>query len=86
VAGSEVVQLYLRNTNTSIEQPLRDLKGFTRITLNPGETRHVEFPLTFDELSFYNVDLKPVVESTPYKVWVGGSSLASAEAAFQLVE
>ncbi len=86
VAGSEVVQLYLRNTNTSVEQPLRDLKGFTRITLNPGETKHVEFPLTFDELSFYNVDLKPVVEPTPYKLWVGGSSLATAEAAFQLVE
>jgi beta-glucosidase len=86
VAGSEVVQLYLRNTNTSVEQPLRELKGFTRVTLNPGETRHVEFPLTFDELSFYNVDLKPVVEPTPYKLWVGGSSLATAEASFQLVE
>jgi beta-glucosidase len=86
VAGSEVVQLYLRNTNTSVEQPVRELKGFTRVTLSPGETKHVEFPLTFNELSFYNVDLKPVVEPTPYKVWVGGSSQATAEAAFQLVE
>ena len=86
VAGAEVVQLYLRNTNTSIEQPVRELKGFTRVTLAPGESKHVEFPLTFDELSFYNVDLKQVVEPTPYKVWVGGSSLATDTAAFQLVE
>ncbi|KAA6455895.1 beta-glucosidase BglX [Acidobacteria bacterium AB60] len=86
VAGTEVAQLYLRNINTSVEQPVRELKGFSRVTLAPGETKHVEFPVSFDELNFYNVDLKQVVEPTQYKVWVGGSSLATAETGFQLVE
>ncbi len=86
VSGTEVVQLYLRNTNTSVEQPLRELKGFTRVTLAPGESRHVEFPLGFDELNFYNVDVKQVVEPTQYKIWVGGSSLATAETSLQIVE
>ncbi|MFZ0393199.1 MAG: beta-glucosidase BglX [Terracidiphilus sp.] len=86
VAGTEVVQLYLRIPNVSVEQPVRELKGFTRVTLAPGESKHVEFPLTFDELNFYNVDLKQVVEPTTYDVWVGGSSLAAAETTFQVVE
>jgi len=84
VAGTEVVQLYLRNTSASVEQPVRELKGFARVTLQPGESKHVEFPLGFDELSFYNVESKQVVEPTTYKVWVGGSSLATAETSFKV--
>jgi beta-glucosidase len=81
VAGTEVVQLYIRNTSASVEQPVRELKGFARITLAPGETKHVEFPLGFNELSFYNADLERTVEPTTYKIWVGGNSLAKAETA-----
>lgn len=81
-AGTEVAQLYIRNTVASVEQPVRELKGFARVTLAPGETKHVQFPLDFNELSFYNVDLKRTVEPTRYDVWVGGSSLASQEASF----
>ena len=86
VAGTEVVQMYIRNTAASVEQPVRELKGFTRVTLAPGESKHVEFPLGFDELNFYNVDLKKTVEATTYKIWVGGSSLATAETSLQTVE
>jgi beta-glucosidase len=84
VAGSEVVQLYLRNAFSSVEQPVRELKGFARVALAPGETKHVEFPLGFDELSFYNVESKQVVEPTTYKVFVGGSSLASETTSFEV--
>ncbi len=84
VAGTEVVQLYLRNTSASVEQPVRELKGFERVTLAPGESKHIEFPLGFSELSFYNAQSKQVVEPTTYKVWVGGSSLATAEASFEV--
>ena len=84
VGGTEVVQLYLRNTSASVEQPVRELKGFARVVLAPGETKHVEFPLGFDELSFYNVESKRVVEPTTYKVFVGGSSLASEETSFRV--
>jgi beta-glucosidase len=86
VAGTEVVQLYMRIPNVSVEQPLRELKGFTRVTLAPGESKHVEFPIGFDEMNFYNVDLKQVVEPTTYDIWVGGSSLADAHAAVKVVE
>lgn len=86
VAGSEVVQLYIRNTYASVEQPVRELKGFKRITLQPGEQKHIDFTLGFDELNFYNVEVKRVVEATTYKVWVGGSSLATAETSFKTTE
>ena len=86
VAGTEVVQLYLRNTAASVSQPVRELKGFARVTLAPGEQKHVEFPLGFDELNFYNAEIKRTVEPTTYKIWVGGSSLATAETSLQVVE
>jgi beta-glucosidase len=81
VAGTEVVQLYIRNTEASVEQPVRELKGFARVTLVPGESKHVEFPVGFDELNFYNVEMQRTVEPTTFKIWVGGSSLATAETA-----
>jgi beta-glucosidase len=86
VAGTEVVQLYIRNTAASVEQPVRELKGFARVTLAPGEQKHVAFPLGFDELNFYNVDIQRTVEPTTYKIWVGGNSLATAETSLQVVE
>jgi len=86
VAGTEVVQLYIRNTWASVEQPVKELKGFARVTLAPGETKHVEFPLGFDELSFYNVEIKRTVEPTTYKIWVGGNSLATDETSLKVVE
>jgi beta-glucosidase len=86
VAGTEVVQLYLRNTAASVEQPVRELKGFARVALAAGEQKHVEFPLGFDELNFYNVQVQRTVEPTTYKIWVGGSSLATAETSLQVVE
>lgn len=86
VAGTEVVQLYIRNTVASVSQPVRELKGFTRITLAPGELKHVELPLGFNELNFYNADIRRTVEPTTYDIWVGGSSLATAEATLKIVE
>jgi len=86
VMGAEVVQLYVRNTGASVEQPVRELKGYARITVAAGETRHVDFPLGFDELNFYNADVKRTVEPTTYQIWVGGDSLATAETSLKVVE
>ena len=86
VKGTEVVQLYIRNTEASVEQPVRELKGFKRVTLAPGETQHVTFPLGFDELNFYGVDAKKTIEATTYNIWVGGSSLATAETSLKITE
>jgi beta-glucosidase len=62
--GSEIAQLYVRNLGASVEQPVRSLKGFTRLTLKPGESKQVSFQLGFPELSFYNVKSQPVIEPT----------------------
>jgi beta-glucosidase len=86
VAGTEVVQLYIRNTSASVEQPVRELKGFARVALAPGEQKHVEFPLGFDELSFYNAEIRQTVEPTTYRIWVGGNSLATAETSLHVIE
>jgi beta-glucosidase len=86
VAGTEVVQLYIRNTAASVEQPVRELKGFARIALAAGETKHVDLPLGFDELNFYNADIQRTVEPTTYRIWVGGNSLATAETSLKVVE
>jgi len=74
VAGDEVVQLYLRDTVSSVSRPIRELKGFQRISLKPGETRTVEFVLGPDALSFLDRNLKSVVEPGTFEVMIGSSS------------
>jgi beta-glucosidase len=83
--ATEVVQCYVRNLGASIEQPVRSLEGFRRITLAPGESKQVSFPLGFKELSFFNLESKPTIEATHYTVWIGGSSQASEQADFEVV-
>ena len=86
VAGTEVVQLYVRDLVASVEQPVRELKGFQRITLASGEQKHLRFTLGFDDLAFFNVALKRVVEPGTFKVWVGGSSATTNEAEFSVLQ
>ncbi|MEP6896894.1 MAG: fibronectin type III-like domain-contianing protein, partial [Rhodanobacter sp.] len=82
--GTEVAQLYVRNLGTSVEQPVRGLQGFQRVTLKPGESKQVTFDLGFPELSFYNNESQPVIEASHYTVWVGGSSQANEHADFDV--
>ena len=86
VEGTEVVQLYIRNKYASVEQPMRELKGFQRVTLAPGEQKHVDFTLGFDELAFYNANLERTVEATKYHITVGGSSKATESAEVQITK
>jgi beta-glucosidase len=72
--GDEVVQLYIRDVAASVTRPVRELKGFQRVTLRPGEKRRLEFTLTPGLLGFYNRDLRFVVEPGEFKVMVGTSS------------
>jgi beta-glucosidase len=73
-AGSEVVQLYLRDVLTSVAQPLIALKGFTRLTLEPGESRDVEFVLGAEHLHLLDEQMRWVVEPGVFRVMVGASS------------
>jgi beta-glucosidase len=82
--GDEVVQLYLRDVASSRTRPVRELKGFERITLLPGEKRRVTFTLTPAELGFYNREMRFVVEPGEFKVFVGNSSTGGLEASFEV--
>jgi beta-glucosidase len=74
VTGDEVVQLYIRDEYASSPRPIKELKGYRRITLSPGETRMVTFHLSIDQLAFYDNDLKLVLEPGAIEVMVGSSS------------
>lgn len=82
--GTEVVQCYVRNVGASLEQPIRSLEGFARVTLKPGESKVISFPLDFSELSFFDNSGREVIEPTHYTVWIGGSSLATEHADFDV--
>lgn len=84
-AGTEIVQCYVRNLGASLEQPVRSLEGFERVTLQPGESKKVTFELGFPELSFYDNAGHAVIEKTNYTVWVGGDSRAAEHADFRIV-
>jgi beta-glucosidase len=79
-AGEEIVQLYVNQRGTSVARPVRELKGFRRIALQPGETRKVEFTLCRDELAFWNVDFRRMVEPGALRVWVSDSSAGGTPA------
>jgi beta-glucosidase len=82
--GDEVAQLYVRNDVSSVETPSRSLAGFSRIHLNPGETRRVSFSIPQEQLAVWNAEQRWTVESGNYTVWVGGSSEASLSTSFRL--
>lgn len=84
--GEEVVQLYLRDDVATVTRPVKELKGFKKIPLNPGERKTVEFTLTPDDLSFYNLEMKKVVEPGSFTVFVGGNSADCIEATFEVTE
>ena len=65
---------------------MRELRGFQRVTLKPGESKQLEFNLGFNELSYYNLEMIRVIEPTEYQVWVGGSSEATQGAQFEVTE
>jgi beta-glucosidase len=84
--GDEVVQLYIRNVGVSRTRPVKELKGFERLTLKPGERRRVQFTLTREQLGFYDRDMRFVVEPSTFKVFVGTSSEGGLESSFEVVE
>jgi beta-glucosidase len=73
-SGAEVVQLYINDVISSVTVPVKELKGFEKVTLDPGEKKRIEFILTPEHLAFFNSSLKEVVEPGTFKVMVGSSS------------
>ena len=82
-AGDEVVQLYVHQRSGTASRPVRELKGFSRITLQGGESRTVEFTLGPDELRYWNAAAREwVIDSATFDAWVGGDSNASLSTSF----
>jgi beta-glucosidase len=75
LAGDEVVQLYVRDVVSSITRPVKELKGFRRVTLRPGESKTVEFTLARDAFGFWNEDMKHVVEPGEFQIMSGPNSV-----------
>jgi beta-glucosidase len=78
--GAEVAQLYIRQRGTSVVRPVRELKGYEKVTLQPGESRRVKFTLTKKELAFWNIDMKYLVEPGELTVWIAPNCQAGQEA------
>jgi beta-glucosidase len=74
MTGDEIVQMYVRDDIGSVTRPVKELKGFARISLRPGETKTVQFAITPDKLSFLNEDMQRVVEPGTFTFMVGSSS------------
>lgn len=72
--GSEVVQMYIRDLHSSVTRPVKELKGFKKVWLKPGETRTVSIPVQKKSLAFYNVRMNYVVEPGDFEIMVGNSS------------
>jgi beta-glucosidase len=74
VKGDEVVQMYIRDRVSSVTRPVKELKGFGRITLEPGQTETVVFDIGPEHLAFYDISMKYVVEPGEFEIMVGSSS------------
>ena len=82
--GDEVVQLYVRDVTASMVRPVKELKGFQRVTLQPGQKRSLEFVLGPEHLGFYNREMKFVVEPGEFRVMVGSNSQDVIEKTFEV--
>ncbi|HEU4595615.1 MAG TPA: beta-glucosidase BglX [Pyrinomonadaceae bacterium] len=85
-AGDEVVQLYLTDTASSVTRPVKELKGFERVTLQPGEKRRVQFTLAPEQLGFHDREMRFRVEPGTFNVTVGTSSEGGLTASFEVFE
>jgi len=81
-AGTEVAQLYLRDDAATVTRPVRELRGFRRVELQPGETKALRFSLKPEDLAMYDREMRRVVEPGTFTVWAGGSSAATLESRF----
>ncbi len=86
ISAHEVVQLYVRDLVGNVTRPVKELKGFRRIYLEPEERVTVEFELHTDDLAFYGRDMRLITEPGDFHVWVGSSSEADLMTEFRIVD
>ncbi len=84
-AGSEIVQLYVRDLVGSVTRPVKELKGFARLSLQAGEVRPVRFEVPVQQLGFHGPALEYIVEPGDFTVWIGPHAAAGLEGSFRVV-
>jgi len=85
-AAEEVVQLYVRDLVGDVTRPVRELKGFQKVSLAPGQSKQVRFKLHTDDLSFHNLDMKSVTEPGEFHLWVASHAATGLQGAFEVVD
>ncbi|UCC65302.1 MAG: glycoside hydrolase family 3 C-terminal domain-containing protein [Anaerolineae bacterium] len=85
-AGDEVVQLYVRDLVGSVTRPVKELKGFQRVSLAPGQSKRVRFQVPVQQLGFHGLTMGYLVEPGEFKVWVGPNAAEGLEGAFTILE
>ena len=85
--ADEVVQLYIHQRHGSASRPVRELKGFQRVTLAAGESRTLQFPVGPDERRYWNAAVRDwVTDASTFDVWVGGDALAPLTTTFEVTK
>ena len=82
--GTEVVQLYVRDLVGSVTRPVKELKGFQRVELQPGEARRVRFEVPASDIGFIGSDMLYGVEAGVFKIWIGPNSTIGLEGDFEV--
>jgi beta-glucosidase len=82
--GDEVVQMYIQDVVASITRPVKELRGFKRVTLEPGQSSSVSFALSREALAFYGPEMKKIVEPGLFRVFIGGSSVQTLTGEFSV--
>ena len=85
IAADEVAQFYIRDLAGSVTRPVRELKGFRRLRLQPGETVALEFRLHTSDLAFYGRDMRLITEPGEFHAWIGGSSETGLRTQFAII-
>ncbi len=85
-AGQEIVELYLGQRGTSVNLPLKELKGFKLLSLSPGQSQRVEFKIGYEELAFWNIEMHHLVEPAQVTVWIAPNSVEGPNTQFTIVK
>ena len=79
------MQLYVQDLVGEVTRPVRELKGFRKVSLDPGEARRVTFEVPVQELGFHGLDMTYIVEPGDFKIWVGPNAYEGLEGRFAVV-
>ncbi len=79
-----MVQLYVRDLVGDVTRPVRELKGFQRVTLAPGEEKIVSFELQTEDLSFHNIELEKVTEPGEFHLWIAPNAVEGLQGSFSV--